>query len=147
MIYLLGQSPFLKYYINQLGTIMDLMISGKICFVSLFIYLTFSSSSNITTTNRYKVQDCESSSPESNFALLVLAVNDPPLVQSYPIQTPKQTSIAIKLRGNDIETDSITFRISKLPSRGTLWQTDSNNGTTIVRLGCFYLGSFLITHL
>jgi len=68
----------------------------------------------------YKVNDGTMDSNEGKVSIKINPVNDPPSVNAQSLVIDENTPINIRLTGNDIENDKLTFKIGIQPKNGKL---------------------------
>ncbi len=73
-----------------------------------------------TDSFQYVVTDGQSTSHPGNVSVLVTAVNDAPQAMDLEVTTQEDTAVAVDLRGQDVDGDSVTFEVVAFPSEGTL---------------------------
>jgi hypothetical protein len=86
--------------------------------------VTFGNTSeNPSTSPRtitFTVRDSGGASNPQTRTVSVARVNDAPVAQSAPVQTPEDTPLLITLGGTDVDGDPLSFEIVSGPSNGTL---------------------------
>lgn len=68
----------------------------------------------------FRVSDGRLESPSARVVLQVRPVNDPPVALPVSATTDEDTPVAIRLRGEDVDSATLTYAIVSPPSRGTL---------------------------
>jgi len=90
--------------------------------------LTYTPEANFSGTDSftYVASDGTASSRRATVTLSVAAVNDAPTAIADTVTTAEDSSIAITLRGSDIDSSSLSFSIISFPLDGTLTGSGAN---------------------
>tara|TARA_B100000700_G_scaffold301335_1_gene370491 strand:+ start:6395 stop:16000 length:9606 start_codon:yes stop_codon:yes gene_type:complete len=81
----------------------------------------------------FKVNDGTVDSDAATVTVNVTAVNDAPTADTQTVTVNEDTEVTITLSGSDGDGDDLSYKISTLPSNGTLYQTSdgSTKGSAI----------------
>jgi hypothetical protein len=74
----------------------------------------------------FRANDGTANSANATVSITVTAVNDPPVANALTVSTPRETAIAIKLTGSDVDNNPLTFAVVTPPANGTLSGTPPN---------------------
>lgn len=67
----------------------------------------------------YRVSDGELSS-EAKVDIIVKPVNDAPIAESQTLTTPEDTALKLLLKGSDVDSQTLTYKVTQMPTHGTL---------------------------
>src|SRR5205807_393671 len=70
-------------------------------------------------------------SDTDSVAITVNAVNDAPIASNQTVTTNEDTAVSITLIGADIDGDALTFKITALPTNGSLYAGGNTSGLLI----------------
>lgn len=74
----------------------------------------------------FRARDGSDNSAPATVNITVTPVNDPPVASALSVTTRRDTSVAIRLAGSDLENNPLTFVVVGQPSHGTLSGTPPN---------------------
>ncbi len=74
----------------------------------------------------FTANDGKLTSAAAPVSITIAPVNDAPVAQSGSLSVAEDTSASVTLRATDVDGDSLTYSISKLPSNGVLSGTPPN---------------------
>jgi hypothetical protein len=84
--------------------------------------LNFSGADSFT----FRASDGSANSGNATVNITVTPVNDPPVATALTATTRRETAVAVKLAGTDVENNPLTFAVVTQPANGTLSGTPPN---------------------
>jgi len=75
-----------------------------------------------------QVSDSESNSNTAIVSITIIPVNDAPVAHNIAVKTNEDEPVFINLKSNDVDSDTVIFKIASEPQKGQILMIDSSTG-------------------
>ena len=100
-------------------------------------------------TYRYTVTDSDGQTSTARVYLQITPVNDAPLAQNGSATTEEDTSKLITLSANDVDGDSLSYKVTSVPAYGKLYKGESTDAADEIKSADLpaSLGGYKVTYV